>query len=345
MIDWSVVVCCYNSEARIKETLHKILAAVENRTAGSVEIIVVDNLCTDRTVDFAREVAAENGFSGLKVVPESRPGLMYARIAGVMASSGRFIAFLDDDNWPALNYFDVAERVFVEHPNLGLFGCATSLPQTYEIPSAIQKYAGYFAIGHLPFESGILASGSSVWGAGMAVRTEEIKAIFSSGFAPILVGRAQARQLAGDDSEIVHAVVISGNSVWYQDDVLVTHAVDPVRFNFDRLIKMHEGIGASELFVYKYSLSARNIPVDRVLVFAIFAARIFFKDIFNIIRLYWAGSGRQNGGFDLQLKLGHTRAKWSCFLTNPEMRRIQDANIGKLISLRRSARMGHGISN
>lgn len=342
MIDWSVVVCCYNSEVRIKETLYRILSSIKDRKRGSIEIIIVDNLCVDRTVDYANEIAKENDFLFLKVVQENRPGLMYARIAGTMACSGKYIAFLDDDNWPAETYFNIAESVFDNHPDVDVFGCSTELPIGRNIPVAIQSYAQSFAIGRLPFQSGVLGLGRSVWGAGMALRTDKLKSVFGSGFSPILVGRAQDKQLSGDDSEIVHAMVIAGSLVWYEDSPLITHAVDPGRFISEKVTKHYEGIGAADLFIHKYSLSARRIPVHLSFVFFIFATRAFIKDVLTLFK-YLLGSMRHGfKSLDFSLKAKYILAKWSCFLMNSEMRACQDKNIVELNSLRKM--MGRNVA-
>ena len=52
----SVVVCCYNSIARIGETL-TYLSNQKVPADVAWEIVLVDNASTDRTADFAREHA------------------------------------------------------------------------------------------------------------------------------------------------------------------------------------------------------------------------------------------------------------------------------------------------
>jgi glycosyltransferase involved in cell wall biosynthesis len=83
----TIVIPAYNEEAYLPETLDAIMGAV-----GSIEaeVIVVDNLSTDRT----RDVAIERG---AKVIAESERNIAAVRNAGAGAASGDVIAFVDAD--------------------------------------------------------------------------------------------------------------------------------------------------------------------------------------------------------------------------------------------------------
>ncbi|MGA7155864.1 MAG: glycosyltransferase family 2 protein [Acidobacteriaceae bacterium] len=92
----SFVVPAYNEEAYLPACLESILNQIDPRTsgltAGTCEIIVVNNASTDRT----REVALR--YPGVIVVDEPRKGLTFARQAGFAASSGSLIANVDSDS-------------------------------------------------------------------------------------------------------------------------------------------------------------------------------------------------------------------------------------------------------
>lgn len=88
----SVIIPAYNAEKFIGEAIESAL----NQTRPAREIVVVDDASTDRTVEIARgygdrvQVLVNNVNSG--------PG--YSRNAGVAASTGDYLAFLDaDDKW------------------------------------------------------------------------------------------------------------------------------------------------------------------------------------------------------------------------------------------------------
>lgn len=93
-VDLSVVIPAHNAEGFICEAIQSVFM----QTGVSLEVIVVDNLSTDRTVDV---VAATFGDSVL-LTSESTPGPGPARNAGVRLARGKHLAFLDaDDVWLA----------------------------------------------------------------------------------------------------------------------------------------------------------------------------------------------------------------------------------------------------
>ena len=86
----SVVIPAYNDERFITPAIESVLA----QDYQSLELIVIDDGSTDRT----REIVKE--FSQAQLHAQSHQGAGAARNAGVRASKGEFIAFLDaDDLW------------------------------------------------------------------------------------------------------------------------------------------------------------------------------------------------------------------------------------------------------
>jgi glycosyltransferase involved in cell wall biosynthesis len=87
----SVVIPAYEEEGRIGATVHRVreaLAALE----GGVEVVVVDDGSTDGTAAEAKDAGAD-----VVVVQPANRGKGAAVRAGVLASSGRTVAFTDAD--------------------------------------------------------------------------------------------------------------------------------------------------------------------------------------------------------------------------------------------------------
>ena len=87
---FSVIVPAYNEE----RYLPKSLGAVNKAAAflgEPVEVIVADNLSTDRTRDVAREF-------GAKVVPVSIKCISAVRNGGAAEAQGKYLVFVDADN-------------------------------------------------------------------------------------------------------------------------------------------------------------------------------------------------------------------------------------------------------
>lgn len=88
----SVIIPTHNVEAWISETLLSVLA----QDVASMEVIVVDDHSTDRTVEIVQSVAARD--SRVTLVPTASRGGGSARNAGVALAKGRYIVFADGDD-------------------------------------------------------------------------------------------------------------------------------------------------------------------------------------------------------------------------------------------------------
>ena len=87
----SVIIPCYNGQAYLGEALDSILS----QPLEGLEIILVDDGSTDRSIEIARSRGAV-----VTVIQQKRAGSAAARLAGISAASGEFLAFCDaDDVW------------------------------------------------------------------------------------------------------------------------------------------------------------------------------------------------------------------------------------------------------
>ena len=87
----SVIIPAYNREGTVLASVESALA----QSYGDLEVIVVDDGSTDRTVEVLQCMAGR-----IKVVCQPNAGPSAARNRGVAESSGDIVAFLDsDDHW------------------------------------------------------------------------------------------------------------------------------------------------------------------------------------------------------------------------------------------------------
>lgn len=105
----SVVIPAWNEEAYIVRTLD----ALHHQTVprAHIEIIVVDNACTDHTADLARAYGAD------KVVSEPCKGTNYARQRGIEESTADIVAFLDADCVPPPEWIEKIYTKLTEKNN------------------------------------------------------------------------------------------------------------------------------------------------------------------------------------------------------------------------------------
>lgn len=90
----SIIIPAHNEESRLPRTLGQIFAFLEKQNYAS-EIIVVENASSDRTLELARDFAAQH--SNLLVLHEDRAGKGNAVRRGVMEAHGEYSFICDAD--------------------------------------------------------------------------------------------------------------------------------------------------------------------------------------------------------------------------------------------------------
>lgn len=107
----SFVIPAYNEEAMIHGCLASIVGELA-KGSYNAEVLVVNNSSTDRT----KEIALS--FPHVTVVDEMRKGLVFARRAGFLASSGDIIANVDADTRLTKGWVDTVMREFTKDEKL-----------------------------------------------------------------------------------------------------------------------------------------------------------------------------------------------------------------------------------
>ncbi len=107
-IDISVIIPCFNQEKHIRECLDSIIKC----NYGDYEIIAVDDGSSDNTPKILKEYAEKNG--RIKILSGKNMGAGAARNLGMEAAAGRFLFFMDSDDFLVEGAFDVLYRAVGE---------------------------------------------------------------------------------------------------------------------------------------------------------------------------------------------------------------------------------------
>jgi len=95
MIDVSVIIPAYNEQDNIEECINSVLT----QTSINVEVIIVDDGSTDNTPSILSNYKSNHN---IKVLKQENKGSGSARNNGIKTANGRYIAFLDaDDYYPS----------------------------------------------------------------------------------------------------------------------------------------------------------------------------------------------------------------------------------------------------
>lgn len=96
----SIIVPVYNQEKYVERCLKSIIA----QTYKNIEIIVVNDGSTDKSLAICKEIA--NNDNRVHIITQKNAGLSAARNTGLKNMNGEIIAFVDSDDWVAENFIE-----------------------------------------------------------------------------------------------------------------------------------------------------------------------------------------------------------------------------------------------
>ena len=97
----TIVIPIYN----VKKYIERCIKSVINQTYKNIEIILVDDGSTDESGDICDEYAKKD--NRIKVIHKKNGGLSDARNFGIDAANGKYISFVDSDDFVTNNYVEV----------------------------------------------------------------------------------------------------------------------------------------------------------------------------------------------------------------------------------------------
>lgn len=105
----SVIVPVYNVEKYVGRCLTSII----NQSYTNLEIIVVNDGSTDKSLAVCEEYAAKD--NRIKLISQENKGLSGARNTGLRHYTGEYVSFVDSDDWIHRNMIEYMFNVFISH--------------------------------------------------------------------------------------------------------------------------------------------------------------------------------------------------------------------------------------
>ncbi len=96
----SIIVLIYRVEAYLSQCIYSIM----NQTYRNIEIILVDDGSDDGCSDMCDMFAEKD--SRIKVIHKKNGGIDDARKAGILASTGKYVGYVDGDDWIDPNMYE-----------------------------------------------------------------------------------------------------------------------------------------------------------------------------------------------------------------------------------------------
>lgn len=243
----SVVICCYNSQDRLSETLRHL--ALQQLPEGCcLQLVLVDNCCTDATVQLTRKWQQDYGRQiSLSVISEPQPGLTHARIAGIRAAEYETIVLCDDDNWLAADYCRRAWQILSDHADVALAGgCSTAVPEVTP-PEWFAEISGAWAVGESDYIGYLLGPDAFLRGAGLVVRRSAFLQLLDSGFRFLASDRRGSSLNSGGDAEISKEIGRMGQRLYFDCRLRLQHWIPAGRLTRQYALRLWQGFGAGTI--------------------------------------------------------------------------------------------------
>jgi glycosyltransferase involved in cell wall biosynthesis len=194
----SVVVCAYNGA----DTLPRCFEGLRKVQYPNFEVIVVNDGSTDATPDITRAY-------GYNLISTENRGLASARNAGLEASTGEIIAYIDADAWPDPHWLSHLAVSFMRSSHVGVGGPNIPPGEDGRVAECVANAPGGPTHVLLSDEEA-----EHIPGCNMAFRKSGLDAI--GGFDPQF-------RVAGDDVDICWQLQDQGWTVGYSAGAAVWH--------------------------------------------------------------------------------------------------------------------------
>jgi GT2 family glycosyltransferase len=217
----SIVIPSCDREADLRRCLDSL--AVQ-RTRHALEIVVVDNR---PRIGTARRVAEP--YTGVRVIDEPRPGLSFARNAGILAATGEIVVATDDDVVADEGWIEALLEPF-ERPDVA---CVTGQVLPLELESEAQcLFEAYGGLGR-GFERREydrawfdgFRSAVPTWVIGATANAAFRASIFRDPAIGLLDEALGAGTATGcsEDTELFYRILKSGRTIVYNPHAFVHH--------------------------------------------------------------------------------------------------------------------------
>lgn len=245
-IDFTVAIPTYNGASRLPGLLERLRNQTQTENL-SWEIIVVDNNSTDNTAEVVRRYQDNWQYPyPLKYCFEAKQGAAYARQRAVEESNGKFIGFLDDDNYPASTWVAAAYTFGEQHPQAGAYGSQVHGDFEVKPPENFEKIASFLAITERGLEPHRYEAQMKILppGAGLVVRKQAWQKTVPTTL--VLNHKGKEAGLASEDLEAVIYIQLGGWDIWYNPEMCVYHKIPAWRLQKEYLISLFRCVGLSK---------------------------------------------------------------------------------------------------
>ena len=248
----AVAVCTHNPDERL---FRRVLESILAQTLQPDECVIVDN-ASDPPIASRPAVADFLARSAnARVVVEMKKGLSYARVAAIDNTAAPILCFVDDDNEPAPDYLEQAQRILGERACIGVIGPGNVVVDFVDpvSPWFAQRFSHHFQEKH--HEGLAYGCAGSTWtdyyppGSCMVARREVLLRYREGvmGGRLSLTGRAGKKMTSGDDTQIVWEAVKMELAAGISSALRIKHMIPAKRSTLAYMKRLCFGTSSSYL--------------------------------------------------------------------------------------------------
>jgi len=111
----SIIIPMYNAEKYIAKCLDSIFAEIDK--TDDIEVILIDDGSSDRSIESCKDFLVYN----IQILKNIHKGVSAARNLGIAQATGKWIMFVDADDWLAQGWSSVLSAYYADSADIVFF--------------------------------------------------------------------------------------------------------------------------------------------------------------------------------------------------------------------------------
>lgn len=238
----TVIICTYNREKYIGETLERL---AKNDYRNKWELLLINNNSTDSTEAICQRFATTYPMVPFRYMVEAKQGLSHARNRGMAEAKGDWLVFLDDDAFVGKDYLQRLERYTMELPDMQAFG-GRIYPffESGETPKWLCRWnRSWLSALDKGDELTTFEGAEYPIGANMGFSRKMYEAC---GEFDTTLGRSGKNLIGGEEKDYFNRIKTQQGKIYYLPEIPVQHCIPPSRTTNEYIARLGDGVGVSE---------------------------------------------------------------------------------------------------
>ena len=219
--------------------------AMQSAAPETWECIVVDNNSSDDTRQRIVAFAKQHSRLNIRYIFEKNQGLSHARNAGITASCGDIVAFIDDDERIVEEFITAYIELFDQHPDAMAAGGKIIAEYPTGRPRWMSHYTEQPIANPMDFGESVrlFPTGRIPGGGNMAMRRRLFDTV---GVFNTTLGRTGKRLLGGEESDLFERIARLEYRVYYAPRAVMYHIIPAEKLTHDYFVRLATNTGISQ---------------------------------------------------------------------------------------------------